>query len=135
MLLCFCSAVLGQSGTPEKAVLDWGRLVIRIPHDLRVMKHRVNFETDEYVVARRSDGRELLRIIVGGGAYDLERYKPICLNHKKAWRLASPHRTQLVVGEPGVNAVSASYENLSSENADIAGKVMKSIDFHDGRSC
>jgi hypothetical protein len=124
-----------HSASPIRVLLDWGSLVIQVAQDTAVTKHRMNFETDEYIVGRRSDRHELLRIIVGGGAYNLQRYSEICLNHKRAWRLASPRGVEIIVGEPGVNALSASYENLSVKDASIAGKIMESINFHDGRYC
>lgn len=120
---------------PMKVVLDSGNLLMRIPESAVVTKRQVNFETDEYTVVRRSGGSELLRIIVGGGAYDLRKYKGVCLNHKRAWRLESPHGMEIIVGVPGVNAVSASYEKLSSADARIAREVMASIEFRDGRYC
>lgn len=118
-----------------RVALDGGNLVIRLPRSVTITRHSLNFETDEYVVYRRPDGHELLRMIVGGGAYDLRRYQAICLNHRKAWRLASRHGMEIVAGEPGANAVSASYEDLSPEDALVVRKIMASIEFRDGRYC
>lgn len=134
--LALCGLAYGTTRDPSmKMVLDSGNLIIRIPQSAAVTKHQLNFETDEYTVVRRPSGSQLLRIVVGGGAYDLRKYKNVCLNHKRAWRLTSPHGTEIVLGVPGVNAVYARYENVSSADAAIAREVMASIEFRDGRYC
>ncbi|HVS47041.1 MAG TPA: hypothetical protein VMS32_10325 [Verrucomicrobiae bacterium] len=136
ILCCFALPVLSGVGVLESPVsLDSGMLRLKIPTRVTVTKKRINFETDYYTILRKADGKELLGITVGGGAYDLRGYRSICLNHRRGWRLKAAHALSVVVGDPGVNAVNFAYENLSTRDANIADGIIASAQVLDAPYC
>ena len=104
--------------------LDSGQLHLTVPASVRVQRHKVNFETDEYELYEENDKTPLLLIVDGGGAYDLRGFTKICLNGRRAWRTESVDSGTLVVGQPGVNAVSAYWSKLSGERLSEAKGIL-----------
>ncbi|MGZ3505712.1 MAG: hypothetical protein ACXVAW_14290, partial [Vulcanimicrobiaceae bacterium] len=121
--LLFAASV--TTGTAWKQViLDWGHLKMTIPGNATVTKERVNWETDRYTVQRSTDGAELLDIVVGGGAMDLEKFTSLCLNHKRAWRSKQSHPVTVVVGHPGVDAVYLTSTAASESDTTMLDKII-----------
>jgi hypothetical protein len=133
-MITFGTAIVAAGMLLQNVSLDSGNLVLRIPTHTTVIKKPVNWETDKYTIRRTSDGVKLLDIVVGGGAYDLAGYSAFCLNHKHAWRIKTLHSLKIIIGDPGVNAASASYEDLSPQDATIANEIISSIKFNSGNS-
>lgn len=133
--MLFATAILGTHLLMSTVSLDGGNLTLRLPAGVVAEKSRVNWETDAYKIGRKSDGTQLVSLIVGGGAYDLKRYTPFCLNHVRAWRLRRDNAVLVVAGSPGVNAVSASYANLSPEDRKLADAIVASLTFKYGPPC
>lgn len=129
------TVVLSAQLLTSTVSLDGGNLTLRLPAGVVAQRSRVNWETDEYMITRKSDGAELLTLIVGGGAYNLKGYTPFCLNHVRAWRLRESDKLHIVVGTPGMNAASASYGNLSPQDQKLADAIATSLIFKYGPAC
>jgi hypothetical protein len=106
-----------------------------IPGNATVTKERVNWETDRYTVHRSKDGAELLNIVVGGGAMDLENFTTLCLNHERAWRSKQSRPVTVVVGHPGVDAVYLTGTAASESDTAMLDKMISSVKFFDGTYC
>jgi hypothetical protein len=115
--------------------LDSGGLHLAVSTTVRVRKHKVNWETDEYVLYEANDKEPLLDIVVGGGAYDLHGFTRICLNGRQAWRSESVDSGTVVVGEPGVNAVAAYWSKQSGERLKEAKRIVSSLRIDWGPKC
>jgi hypothetical protein len=115
--------------------LDAGNLTLTIPQNMEVMKHKLNFETDQYIIRRKIDGLELLEVTVGGGAYELGEFREFCLNKQRAWRRNSMSQSEVLVGQPGVNAVYMSYSIHGRESLRIATSIEASLHFRGSLPC
>lgn len=135
-ILSLILAVSVTAGSAWKQItLDWGHLTMTVPSNAKVTKEPVNWETDSYTVQQGTDGADLLKIIVGGGAMDLKRFTPFCLNHKRAWRSAQSHPITIVVGNPGVDAVYLTSTDASQRDKKVLDKMILSVKFVDGTYC
>lgn len=115
--------------------LDGGQLHLAVPASVRVRQTKVNWETVEYDLYEKDNKLPMLRILDGGGAYDLHGFAQICLNGRRAWRTESANSGTLVVGEPGVNAVAAHWSKLSGERLSEAKGIVSSLRIDYGPKC
>ena len=63
--------------------LDRGDVHLAVPVGVRVLRSRVNWETDSYELYEAHEKGAFLSVFVGGGAWNVHRYTPICLNGAK----------------------------------------------------
>ena len=115
--------------------LDSGQLHLAVPASVRVRQNKVNWETVEYDLYEANDKVPLLRIVDGGGAYDLHGFAQICLNGRQAWRTESVGSGTVVMGQPGVNAVAAYWSKLSGERLSEAKDIVSSLRIDYGPKC
>ena len=115
--------------------LDSGQFHLTVPAGVRVRRHKVNFETDEYDLYRENDKTPLLVIVDGGGSYDLHGFAQVCLNGRQAWRTESVDSGTVIVGEPGSNAVAAHWSKLSGERLNEAKAIVASLQIDYGPRC
>jgi len=112
-------------------VLHDQEFTIRLPAGTHAVKSRVNFETDSYSI-RDARNREIASIIAGGGAYDLHGYRRYCLNGSVAWLQDGGRSGTLVIGEPGVDAISLSYDTHDVRQLRMIKRMMASLRLLEG---
>ena len=109
------------------------QICVRLPVGIIVTREVTNWETERVLL--RTEKSVLIEMFIGGGAYDLHGFRRFCLNGKRAWDSGPPrrrsHRT-VIVGSPGVNALSATYSNLSESDAALADQIISSILYGEG---
>ena len=98
--------------------LDYGHVHVAVPAGVRVRRHEGNWETDIFEFFAANEKKSFLWMSVGGGSYDFHAFERTCLNGRKAWSSESVDSGTVVVGEPGVNSVSANWSN-SLDNASL----------------
>ena len=104
---------------------------IRIPKEAKLERQRINWETDEFDITLR--GQLFMRIVVGGGAYDLGGFRKICLNGKRAWDSGPANGARTVLlGNPGMNAMELSYTELTRSTQRLANAVISSVHYGEG---
>lgn len=115
--------------------LELGHLHVAVPYGVRVRRYLHNWETNRYEFYEANEKEPFLWMYVGGGSYDFHGYAQICLNGRKAWRSESDDSGTVVVGEPGVNSVSANWSKLSGERRTEAKSIVSSLRIDWGPKC
>jgi hypothetical protein len=59
--MIFATALLAAQLLTSAVALDGGNLTLRLPAGVVAQRRRVNFETDEYTITRKSDGTSFCR--------------------------------------------------------------------------
>ncbi len=125
------SADSGVTKAYRLITLPYSQVQIKIPAEANLERRRINWETDEFDITLH--GQPLMRIVLGGGAYDVGGLRKICLNGKRAWDSGPSNGARTVlIGNPGIDTMELTYAGLSQSTQRLADAMISSVRYGEG---